>query len=115
MALVALAILGLLVFSFGRIAIDRFQLSQESERLRDEIASLQDENRRLRDEVAELQSDAAVERLARERLGWTKPGETAIILVPNGATVDAAPELEPVPPPTSQPTWIRWRQLFFGR
>ena len=112
-ALIAIAILGLLAVSFGSVVLDSYQLNQEAERLRADIARLQAENQRLQEEVAELQTDAAIERLAREKLGWTRADETGIVIVPTDPDARVPEEVGPTqsePPPN----WERWRQLFFG-
>lgn len=67
--------------SFANLALTGYRLSLRASHIQGEIAVLQREYQRLQSEVAYLQTDAAVEKLAREDLGWAKPGETAIILV----------------------------------
>ena len=63
----------------------------EDRQLRKEIDSLQQENARLRERVQKLRSDPhAIEREAREKLHYAKPGEIIYSLPPD-------------PPPQNQP------------
>ncbi|HAG07026.1 MAG: Septum formation initiator [Clostridia bacterium 62_21] len=59
------------------------------------VRELRKKNEALWDKVKLLQSDAYVEKVAREKLGLVKPGETRVVPVP------AAPEQgAPAPDPT---------------
>lgn len=52
-------------------------MTQELKRTQTEIASLEEANAALREEIRLLESDPfTLERLARERLGYVKEGET---------------------------------------
>ena len=54
---------------------------QRAEVLAREIEDLRLENRRLASEIAALRSDPrAIERLAREELGLSRPGETVFLI-----------------------------------
>lgn len=44
-----------------------------------ELKSLQEKNQKLQDEVKMSKSETYIERLAREKLGLIKPGETPVI------------------------------------
>ncbi len=76
----ALAIVGYGGQSFTRV----WQIKSEVESLEREIAGLRAENAELQAEVAQLRSDPdAIERLARERLGFVKPGDRVLKLPPS--------------------------------
>ena len=54
-----------------------WRMTQELDRTQEEIASLEQVNTALREEIHRLESDPfTLERLARERLGYVKEGET---------------------------------------
>ncbi|MBI2940361.1 MAG: septum formation initiator family protein [Chloroflexi bacterium] len=112
-AIIALAVIGLLLFSFARVALTGYQFYQQAERLRLEIASLQAENRRLQERLRAVQTDEGAERAAREELGWVRPGEIAVVVVAadTAARPGTLPRAERPQPPLM---WQRWRQLFFG-
>lgn len=62
------------------------QKRTEDRQLRKEIDSLEEENARLRDRVQKLKSDPhAIEREAREKLHYAKPGEVIYALPPEPA------------------------------
>jgi len=57
---------------------------------RAELAALEAENAELAADVEALQTDAEIEKLAREKLGYVQPGETAyVVLDPPGVDEDA--------------------------
>jgi cell division protein FtsB len=78
-----IAVLALVVGSlFGDRGFLQLMRQQErSETLRREIEELRSENGRLAAEIAALRTDPrAIERLAREELGLTRPGETVFLI-----------------------------------
>ncbi|MBI1864307.1 MAG: septum formation initiator family protein [Nitrospirae bacterium] len=57
--------------------VNYLRLGQTARNLEAEIAALKKENDRLRDEVEDLKTDPqTIERLARERLGMAREGDT---------------------------------------
>lgn len=61
-------------------------LSADVRRLADENETLREKNQRLRQEARALAGDpAALERAAREELGYVRPGERIYQLPPSGA------------------------------
>ena len=48
---------------------------------RAELADLEADNARLAADVAALGTDAEIEKLAREKLGYVRPGETAFVVL----------------------------------
>lgn len=112
--IVSLAILAYFVFSLSDLVISKHRLDEHIVALRDEVTRLKAESTGLEQEVAWLQTDQALEALARDELGWVKPGETGI--------VNTMPTPTPAPANPSEvqlkvsrvPNWERWRSLFFG-
>jgi cell division protein FtsB len=71
----------LFVVSFARIAIADYQLHQRKWALERRIEGLKQENIRLKQRIDYLSSDAGLELLAREELGWVKSGDTAVVVI----------------------------------
>lgn len=72
---------------------------------RAELADLQSSNAELQADVEALHTDSEIERLAREKLGYVMPGETAfVVLDPPGTSDDARPA-QPTPAPVEK-TWV---------
>lgn len=72
---------------------------------RAELDELEAQNERLQADVEALHTDSEVERLAREKLGYVRPGETAyVVLDPPGSADDTEPAL-PEPEPVEK-TWV---------
>ena len=74
------------VFSYIRqnVTMSRIQKEIDSKQL--QLDEVKQKNERLQDEVEKINSDSAdyLEKLARERLGMIKPGETVV----NGEAID---------------------------
>lgn len=70
------------------------------------LTSLEDENERLAADVAALQTDEEVEKLAREKLGYVRPGETAyVVLDPPAAETQPLPQTDELVLPEKR-TWV---------
>lgn len=66
---------------------------QQVDDARQYLASLESQNKRLADDAAALETDNEIEKLAREKLGYVRPGETAYVVVdPPDSGVVVAPE-----------------------
>lgn len=71
-----------------------------------ELAALQDENEILSADAAALETPEEIERLAREKLGYARPGETAyVVLDPPHSGRPVEGELLPVPDEPER-TWV---------
>jgi len=81
----ALAVAALAIVAYGGQSLTRvWQMKHEVESLEREIARLHAETTKFRDEVASLRSDPeAIEKIARERLGFIMPGEIVLKLPPS--------------------------------
>lgn len=111
-----IAVVGALLLvgiSFVRVAIAEYQLNQQKAALHADIARLQTENQALAAHYAGLATNAAVEKLAREQLGWTGPGETAVVVEWKDAS-PAMPKGPTVTLPSKEPIWHQWWDRFWG-
>ena len=89
------------VVPYGQIIDSRHQVESSRQRL----SALEAENTQLLADVEALHTDAEVEKLAREKLGYVRPGETAyVVLDPPGAP-QPTPEAAPAEP-VAEPTWV---------
>jgi cell division protein FtsB len=72
---------------------------------RSELAELESQNADLQADVEALHTDSEIERLAREKLGYVRPGETAyVVLDPPGAPEE--PESTEAAPEPVEKTWV---------
>jgi cell division protein FtsB len=77
----------------------------EVESARSRLAQLEQENAALGADVEALRTDAEVEKLAREKLGYVRPGETAYVVLDPPGTPDE--EQAPAAPPAPMDrTWV---------
>ena len=109
-ALVAVAVGGYFMVSFGNLVVSAYRLNTQAEELRSEIKTLRGENEALQLEVKSLNDEAAIESIARQELGWTRPGEIQVVVDVEPASSVALP-----PPARSPkqvvPTWRQWLDL----
>lgn len=89
------------VVPYGQI----LESKRDVETARDVLAQLTEDNATLQADVAALQTDAEIEKLAREKLGYVRPGETAYVVLDPPGTVDEAPPPTP-DAPGEEPTWV---------
>ncbi len=73
---------------------------------RAQLAALEEDNEVLAADIAALQTDEEVEKLAREKLGYVRPGETAyIVLDPPGEATRPQPQTDNLVIPEKR-TWV---------
>jgi cell division protein FtsB len=98
LAIVACVPLGLLfALSFARIVVADYAIHQQKAMLETEISTLKQENARLNQRIAVLSTDAGVELLAREELGWVRPGDTAVVVMPGTSDLTTPSAATPTP------------------
>jgi hypothetical protein len=69
------------------------------------LQALESENATLQADVDALNTDEEIEKLAREKLGYVRPGETAyVVLDPPGS--DGEESVETAPPDPAAKTWV---------
>jgi len=99
----------------GQKALENYQLNQQADGLRSQIQGLRAQNVELQQQIQQARTDAAIEAIARERLGLIKPGDHPLVLISDGSTPAPSPtgaQAAPAPPP--EPTWRQWWNYFFG-
>jgi cell division protein FtsL len=79
--------------------------SQQVDAAKEELAGLETENAQLQLDIEALNSDSEIEKLAREKLGYVRPGEKAFVVV---EPPDADEEtIATIPPePNLEETWV---------
>ncbi|HEY6636030.1 MAG TPA: septum formation initiator family protein [Acidimicrobiia bacterium] len=88
------------VVPYGQIV----DANRQVQSARAQLADLEEENASLQADVAALETPAEIEKLAREKLGYVRPGETAyVVLDPPGTPEesDTAPAQ-----PVEEKTWV---------
>lgn len=89
------------VVPYRQIIDSQRQVASAQERL----AALEAENQELEADVAALNTEAEIEKLAREKLGYVRPGETGFVVLdpPGGDQVAPAESEEPI---DEDKTWV---------
>jgi cell division protein FtsB len=89
------------VVPYRQIIDSQRQVTAAQERL----ATIEEENAALQADAAALNTDEEIEKLAREKLGYVRPGETAyVVLDPPGSKQSAAVEEEMLT--VDERTWV---------
>lgn len=89
------------VVPYGQIVDSNRQVSEA----RAQLAALETDNAKLQADVVALQTDSEIEKLAREKLGYVRPGETAyVVLDPPGTPEDSGQQTPLVEP--DEKTWV---------
>lgn len=89
------------VFPYRKILAQQQQVANA----REQLDLLSAENDRLEAEAIALSTDGEIERLARENLGYVRPGEYAYVVLEPAATEAAAVPVEPVEVPAEPDAW----------
>jgi cell division protein FtsB len=115
LATLAMALLTLsLLFNFTQQVIQSANLEAERAELEAEVAELRAENARMEAAAEHAESDAYVERIARERLGYAREGDIVILAQrpPEPETPAASDEPAALPTPAPLPNWQGWWDAF---
>jgi len=78
---------------------------QNVESAREELASLEAENSQLELDIEALNTDSEVEKLAREKLGYVRPGEKAFVVVDPPESEEESVTTVPSEPEPEE-TWV---------
>lgn len=110
--LIILILIGSAVFSLGRTFIDIYSRANRLDVLKEEVSSLEKENADIKKKIAEAGKDAFTEKEARNRLGYSLPGEKVLIVSGNSAKSDEPVILgEKVTESQKEKPLIAWKKL----
>jgi cell division protein FtsB len=114
-AVLAVPLLLYALVATGQKAVENYQLNQQADGLRSDIADLRAQNLQLQRDIEAARTDAAIETLAREQLGLIRPGDHPLVLIsqPSPSVAQAAAQ-PPTPMPDPRPPWRQWWDYFFG-
>jgi cell division protein DivIC len=116
-AIVTLTLVAVLSVDFGRKALDNYQIQRQVEWLGQQVAAEKETNQALQDTLEYVESDAYAEKAARESLGLVKPGEVAVVVVPqaeSSASTSSDEGTTPAPGEEPVPYWQQWTNLLLG-
>lgn len=92
LGILALLVVGFLVFSNWKISQRRTDLTVRIETLRKEIQTLEEKNQQLRAGISQAGTESYLEKEARERLGLQKAGEEVVGIIFSGESEEEKPE-----------------------
>ncbi len=112
---VGLAILAAGVTVYAVPVLDRLEAQQlEIAESTADLELLVAENADLQERLDSLNTPLEIERLARERLGFVRAGETAIVVVPAPVEVEEPEAPAPPPAPRPDPWYKEWWSYISG-
>ena len=105
----AVLILGIvLVARTGANVVRLWKAGEWVQEAKKEVAAAEGENQQLRDRLAQVQTPEYLEREARDKLGYGRPGEVVLVM-PEGMGSPSAQASE-----GHRPNWLAWRKLYLG-
>ena len=110
---IALAIVGGLVWGFGQQEARARQMRTEEIRLERAVAARQVYHDDLVAELEYVRSDEYVEQWAREDAKMARSGEV-VVVVPKGSSAEPAVDALSTPTPEPQPFWVELWELVFA-
>ena len=113
--IIALAIVGGLLWGFGQQVAHARQMQAEETRLQQAVAAKQAHHDDLVAQLEYVQSDEYVEHWARGDAKMARSGEVAMVVLTDSGS-EPAVETQPAPTsePESQPFWIELWELIFA-
>lgn len=99
------------VVSVARTALDIYSRSKNLKALEGDVASLEKEQEELKKKLREAETDAFVEKEARERLGYVKPGEKIVIVPKQKESSERQSVLGDFSSAEKIPCWRKWKKL----
>lgn len=107
-ARIILAVVSLgLSISAGRTILELWQRRDIVQVRERELSRLQQDNIQLQQKIIDMKSESYVERIARDKLGMIKDGET-IVMLPENASISGGQQAQ-----NAVSLWRRWWGLFF--
>jgi cell division protein FtsB len=108
--LLAVGVVGYLLFSAVGDTLLSLRLSSDQQRLEQQISDLQRQHDRLQEIKGYLQTDAYIESVARRVLGLVRPGETLVVV-----SSSVSPTPIATPGEDEQAASQSWWERLYGR
>ncbi len=100
-----------LVYGLTKQINESLKVGARLETAAEEVNKLQETNRNLREELTDVQKKDYVEKVARDKLNLSKPGETVVLITDQtlNQVIESQRPKYAIPQP---PNWQRWLRLF---
>jgi cell division protein FtsB len=100
----------ILVVRTGANVVRLWKAGEWVQEAKKEVAAAVGENQRLRDKLLEVQTPEYLEREARDKLGYGRPGEVVLVIPDQNGAQDTALSAQE----NKEPNWVKWRKLYLG-
>ena len=114
--IILLVVSVLFVYNFVVQVVRQTQLEQYRDSIEQNVKRLRDENAILERSVTYYESRDYAESVAREQLGYARPGDTVMMpTFPDQLSTNAPVAPTPnTPPPVNEANWLRWWRMLRG-
>jgi len=102
-----------IVIILGRAVWLNYQVNQQIKSLEREIAQIEQQNKDLQNLISYFKTDSYREKELRQKLSYSKPGETVIVTPKDSAIANSAPSDGIDRDYSSKPNWYKWYLFFF--
>lgn len=107
-----LVLILLMTFSIIRNINKVGKIRTEVKKEREKIEAIKKENEELEKQVSEIQGVEFIERQLRDKLGFSREGETVVVLPDAEVLKNLAPKAYEEEDALSDPNWKKWLKLF---
>jgi cell division protein DivIC len=104
---IVIAIIIFLIISSLKATFDLYQVQESVKNKEKEAQNLKREVKKIKDDLERVQTSDYIERVARDKLNLSKPGETVVILSKPLLSTQSAEVKD------SRTNWEKWRALIF--
>lgn len=115
--IIGAVLLGLAGWSYYPVARQQYISQRERDRLAAELAAVETRNANIQAEIDRLETPEGVEDYARSQLGWTKPGENAVVVTGiegDSSSVGIEPRVDPQSVELTETPTSRFLDVIFG-
>lgn len=107
------ALVILLVISATKNINKVMNIRKQVEIERQKVEKMQADNAKLQAQIAEAEGTDFIDKQIHDRLGFTKTGETVVVLPEDSIVKSLAPVQTPNEDTLPDPNWMKWKKLFF--
>lgn len=103
----------LLAVSLVNSVFSELKVKNEINSQQERLEELKNKNQELKTNLEAVKSDAFIEKIARDKLGLAKEGETVVVLPSEEILKQISPQSKEEEESLPDPNWKKWLKVFF--
>ena len=107
------ALVVILIISATKNINKVISIRKQVEAERQRVEKMQADNAKLQAQIAEAEGADFIDKQMHDKLGFTKTGETVVVLPEDSIVKSLAPVQTPDEDTLPDPNWMKWKKLFF--